>query len=89
MNPLLPQNPKLKYKNNPMCNAWYSVWSKDFPMFFYLSMFVNRKFASKLAKMEFCVVIVTIFDKVLSPPFPTTKFGKKPLLHAYFHQKKI
>ena len=57
--------------------------------FFNLTMFCARNFALKLAKMKFCVVILTNFEKVLLQPFTTTKFGMQPLLHAYNHQKKI
>ena len=63
--------------------------ARTYLWFFNLAMFSARNFASKLVKMEFCVVILTNFEKVLLQPFTTTKFGMQPLLHAYNHQKKI
>ena len=39
-------------------------------------------------KMEFCVVILTNFEKVLLQPFSTTKFEVWLLLNAYSHQEK-
>ena len=50
--------------------------ARTYLWFFNLSMFSARNFASKLVKMEFCVVILTNFEKVLLQPFTTTKFGR-------------
>ena len=43
--------------------------------FFSIPIFSDRNFASKLGKMEFCVVILAVFEKVLLQPVTTTRFG--------------
>ena len=50
--------------------------ARTFLWFFNRAMFSARNFASKFVKMEFCVVILTNFEKVLLQPFTTTKFGR-------------
>ena len=65
-----------------LCGARVCSWFFSFPIF------SERNFALKLEKMEFCVLILANFEKVLLQPFSTTKFGVWLLLNAYSHQEK-
>ena len=60
--------PENKFRR--LCSLIVQHW------FFNLTMFSARIFTSKLVKMEFCVVILTNFEKVLLQPFTTTKLVK-------------
>ena len=62
-----------------LCGARVCSWFWSFPIF------SDRNSASKLEKIEFCVVILANFEKVLLQPFSTTKFLVYPLLNTYFH----